>query len=336
MTVRRLILLLSLVALPLGAATRDAMVELSTLTPEQKRLLAEVREVEDELLVIRGLPPAERYRRGRRLERDLKHLLDQVTGTRYENHALFWLADWSMTYEQDHARVANLVQRVLASSNPARKGASRALYVRALLAQGRSAEAEQMAVELVTEIPEFAPILRLVEFTQQVGNPAPVVRGRNLTGGADNPAATRDEPWLLYAFVALGDPTQRFGIDRTLEELGREEYRDRVQLVVVAFDGDPLLVMDTMRAVPRGGEAELLWANPNEGGDAETWRQAWNLPELPVTALLGPDRSIMAVNPTPRRLRPLAGLDAEDGDESGESVRPGLWRGKRGHSTNRR
>lgn len=322
----------------LPAAQRDAMVEFSNLSQTEKRLQAEVREIEDQLLIIRGLPPADRYAKGRKLGDDLERLLRKVEGSRYENHALFWLADWSITYEQDYDRVINLVQRVLASPNPARKGASRALYTRALLAKGRTTEAENVATALVTDIAEFEPVLRLVEFTKRVGQRAPMVSGRNLTGGAEDPISSRNEPWLLYAFISLGDPAQRFGLDRLLNELGREEYRGVVQLVIVAFDGDPLLAMDAVRDIPRGGEAQLLWANPNEDGDAETWRQAWGLPTLPITALVGPDRSIMAANPEPARLRPLAGLDPDSKapGSGGDNAGGGLWRGKRGTVTNRR
>lgn len=330
-----LVIVLLTLAPHLGAAQRDAMVELSTLSPRERELQAKVREVERELVLIRSLPPAERYERGERLERDLKRLLDRVEGSRFENHALFWLADWSLTYEHDHDRVANLVQRILSSPNPSRKGPSRSLLTRALLAQGRITDAEAVATSLVEAIPEFAPVLRLVEFHQRIGQPAPRLPGRNLTGGAADPIAAHSEPWLLYAFGTLGDPAQRFGLDRILTELGREEYRGRVQLVMVSFDGDPLLVMDVLRDIPRGDEAVLLWANPNEGGDAETWHQTWNLPDLPTTVLLGPDRSIMAVDPGPKRLRPLAGLDPNE-DAGGQPPAGGFWRGKGGRSSNRR
>jgi hypothetical protein len=335
-TMMRMILMLMVVAssLPLQAAQRDAMVEISTLSPRERELLSDIQDMERKLVILRDMQPEQRYQQGERLGRDLERLLQRVTGTRYENHALYWLADWVMTYQQDLDRVSNLLSRLGGSRNPAHQGAGRALMVRVLLGQGQIPQAEQLATALVTEIPEFAPVLRLVEFHQRVGQAAPQIPGRNLTGGPADPLTARHEPWLLYVFLALGDSQQRFGVDRILSELGREEYQGRIRLVVVTFDGDPLLAMDRLREIPRGQEADLLWANPNEDGDAAQWQSAWNLPATPVTALIGPDRSIMAVNPPPRRLRPLGGLDAGDSVES-QQPQQGLWRGRREMSNRR-
>ncbi len=329
-----MVLVGAVLAGPLPAAQRDAMVEISTLSSTERELLGQIQDMERKLVILRDMQPQQRYQQGERLERELERLLQQVEGTRYENHALYWLADWVMTYQQDLDRVHNLLTRLASSSNPARKGAGRALMVRVLLGQGQIPQAERLATSLITDIPEFEPILRLVEFHQRVGQPAPQMSGRNLNGGPADPLTGRHEPWLLYVFLSLGDPQQRFGVDRILNELGREEYRGRIGLVVVTFDGNPLIAMDHLREIPRGQEADLLWANPNENGDAALWQSNWNLPATPVTALVGPDRSIMAVNPPARRLRPLGGLDERDGQEA-QQPQQGLWRGKRSMSNRR-
>ncbi|MDA3961820.1 MAG: hypothetical protein PF961_13610 [Planctomycetota bacterium] len=330
----RLLVVMIMTCLVLPASQRDAMVEIGTMTPFEQELLAEVRKVEDRLFRSRGLQVEQRFEELGRMERTLERLADKTRGTRFENQAVYWLADWVMTYQGDLDRVQGLLEQLATLPSPAFKGAGRALMVRVLLGQGRIPQAEELAGKLVDEIPEFNPILRLVQFSQRVGQPAPRVPGRNLTGGGDDPIATRSEPWLLYAFTDLGDPEHRFGLAKVFKELEREEYRGRIALVVIAFDGDPLAVMEQSAkiAIPELA-MEVLWANPNEGGDAAAWRMGWQLPELPVIALLGPDRTIMAINPTAVRLRPLAGLDPEDGSATSHGS---LWRGRGGGKGGRR
>lgn len=316
-----------IVAAGVSAADREALVEIATLSDAERELLGEVREIEQRLIAARSLPVAERMRELGALERPLQRLVEDTRGSRFGNQAVYWLADWVMTYERDLERVTGLLDTLRALPSPAYKGPGRALRVRVLLAQGRVPEAERVALRLVEEVPEFDPILRLVRFSQRIGQPAPRVEGRNLGGGPSDPIAGRSEPWQLFAFLRLGDPRHRFAVHEVLTELAREDYHGRVVVVLVAFDGDPLAALEQAGRLPIGREQrEILWANPNEEGDAAAWRRGWQLPELPVTALVGPDRSIMAVAPSRTRLRPLAGLDPDDGSDAGHGA---LWRGRR-------
>ena len=314
----------------LPAAQRDALVEINTLSDAERKLLAEVKEIENRLLLMRSIEPSQRFEVGADMERDLERLLRKVAGTKYENHAVFWLADWVFTYSGDLERTQALLERLAASPHLAHKSAGRALTVRVLLHQGRTLEAERVATSLATEIPEFMPLVTLVEFHRKVGQPAPRQTGRNLTGGPAEPIGSMPEPWLLYLFVTLSQPQERFVVEQTLNELQREEYQGRIGLVVVSFDGDPLAAMQHVAKLPGGSAAQLLWANPNDGGDADSWVVAWGLPNRPLMALVGPDRNLMAVNPPPERLRPLAGLDPDDSPASSNAPHKDLWRGKGG------
>ena len=43
----------------------------------------------------------------------------------------------------------------------------------------------------------------------------------------------------------------------------------------------------------------------------QEWREAWQLPQLPTWALLGPDRTIMAIEPSIGDIRAIFGLTNE-------------------------
>jgi len=277
------------------------------------RALEDMREMEQELLALQRMPPEERYREAQDLRRELERLLDRVTGTRWENQAVYWLADWHFGYG-DPDEVVRLVGRLSTLQRPAYQAAGRAMLARVLVSQGRIDEARPLAEALVAYAPEFQPVLDMIEFHARIGRPAPKTSGRALQG-TGHPLRDRFDPWQLYYFASLGDPHQRHQFERLLGELQREEYPGRVHLVLVAFDGDPLGTLSHVAGMEGGEEVDVLWANPNEGGDAAAWRSLWDLPELPISVLLTREGEVMAVAPGFDRLRPLAGLESDDGDD---------------------
>ena len=187
------------------------------------------------------------------------------------------------------------------------KAAGDRLRVLLRLRQGRVSEARAMATGLVERIPEFSPLLQLVVFHETVGSIAPKVVSNNLTGGPDEPVSKRQEPWLFYLFIDALDDQALFLLQRYLDAMSILPTTER-RFVCVTFDANLLSATTRVRSLPRANEIDLLWANPNNGGNASEWLKAWKLPtQNPHIALLGPgpNRTIMAVEMTPESLRDL-------------------------------
>lgn len=270
--------------------------------------LEAIERIEARLEDYRGLTPQDRWRRESRLRRQLERLVDRCAGTRYENKALYYLAAWRMTFAEGE-EVAPLLTRIRTGQHPSFKQLALVLQARHHLQLGRIPEARQLALDLIGEIPEFRPVLDLITLHEQVGRAAPRLTGTNLTGGPADPIGQREEPWLLLAFIDLSDPEQRFRIETLLDELRHRSYRDSFRLICISFDGNPLGAMNRLGEIGDGADVDLIWVNPNPEGDADTWREAWMLPRLPVTVLIGPapGRSIMAIDPQVSDLRQLVG-----------------------------
>ncbi|MFW5750979.1 MAG: hypothetical protein ACOCZK_04950 [Planctomycetota bacterium] len=278
------------------------------LDPAAREALESIERFERKLDEYRMLPPEERWDREARLESQLERLLERAKGTRYENKALYYLASWRMRFANGE-NVPPLLERIRQSDRPSYKQLAAVLSARHSLMRGRIAEAKQTAVNVTAEIPEFTPLMQLIAFHERIGVPAPRIPAQNLTGGPRDPLTARTEPWLLVCFIDLSEPEQRFQIASLIEELDAPDYRDRLRLVCVSFDGNPLGAMTRLGEIEHGAEVDLLWANPNQDGDAAAWREQWRLPELPTTVLLGPapTRTIMGIDPQVNQLRQLVG-----------------------------
>jgi hypothetical protein len=262
--------------------------------------------IEEELQRIALLTPSSRHERELAMEPSLKRAVEVATGTRVENKAVFYLANWRYSYREGEG-VEPLLNRLAGLPSPAMKGLGSRLRVLLLLRQGRVADARTMAQDLIDRVPEFSPVMERVVFHETVGARAPMVVSRNLTGGPDEPVAKRSEAWLFYLFVDAIDDQTVFLIERYLDALEVLPVAER-RLVCVTFDANLLNATSRVRTLPRAAEIDLLWANPNQGGNAGEWVKAWKLPaQNPHIALLGPgpDRTIMAVELTPESLRTL-------------------------------
>lgn len=266
----------------------------------------ELTALDDELARNALLPPRERRERELTMEPRLERVVEAATGTRMENKAVYYLANWRYTFREGEG-VDPLLTRLNGLTSPAMKSTGLRLRVLLLLRQGRVDEARKLAEQLVADVPEFSPLVELVVFHESIGSPAPRITSRNLTGGPDEPVAKREEPWLFYLFLDALDDHGAFLVDRYLDALAVLPI-DQRRLVCVTFEANLLSASARLRQHPRAGEIDLLWASPGETGNAKEWKTAWKLPtQNPHLALLGPgpDRTIMAVEVTPENLRTL-------------------------------
>ncbi len=280
---------------------------------EAERLMVEL---DQEVAAMRGMPPeglkAKELSFGKRLEA----ALGTTIGTKFENKNLYWLAFWRLTYSAgDGADVDQLLDRLERLPSPSWKASGSSLRVQLRLHQGRIREARALAEPLVARIKEFSWLLDQVAFHESVGQPAPRLSGRNLNGGAEDPLVG-PEPWVVYLFVEQFNDSAAFLANSYRAAIATLTPPSLVRLVVVTFEGTALEPVARLRQLsPSERLPDLLWANPNKGGDADEWRARWKLPpSLPHACLVGPDRSIMAVDITPEAFsRQLGGGAAANG-----------------------
>ena len=274
---------------------------------------AQIAEAETQLTVIdqelqraASMPPAERLQRELALESRLEHVVEVSAGTRLENKAVFYFANWRYSY-RDGDGVDPLLNRLNGLASPAMKASGQRLRVLLLLRQGKVPEARIMAQALVADVPEFSPLLERVTFHETMGSAAPKIVSRNLSGGPDEPVSKLSEPWLFYLFVDVIDDASLFLLNRYLTALDVLPA-DQRRVVCVTFESNLLSATSRLRSFPRAKEIDLLWASPGENGNAKAWITGWKLPsQNPHIALLGPgpDRTIMAVEVSPDNLRTL-------------------------------
>ncbi|MFW5830102.1 MAG: tetratricopeptide repeat protein [Planctomycetota bacterium] len=285
---------------------------------------------------IRARPPAERQRAFLDFRDELEELVKRCTDTDLQNKAWYLLAGWHLEHG-DPSEALPLLERIELSEYPAFKHAARAMAARVHLKTGDLATARQMAESVSGDIPEFANLLRLVSFYDHIGKPAPRTAGKGIASGKTDPAAS-DVPWLLYVFCNLEQADHRYHLDRLMAMLAPEEApqaeanNTALQLVIVSFSINPLAALGHFRDLPDTTPQQLLWANPNTGGDGEAWRQAWGIPKMPTTVLLGPDRTVLAIDPGPEQLgvllgRRLTAPEAEAAEDEGRQ--PGRRGGRR-------
>ncbi len=296
---------------PRGASTTPVVQ--STLTDKSADDLAKDREalalisaMETRFAALGALPPAERLRAEQGLEPDLIRLAERTAGSKHENKAVYWLANWRVAYaggrDADQA-----LDRLDKLPSPAFKSAGGNLRVQALLRTGRVAEARRQAPALVEKVPEFQPLLNLVALYERIGTKPPRTACANLSGGVADPARERTEPWLLYVFTDTLDAETAFQVQRYLDDV--VALGAQARLVCVATDGNPLNATTRFNTLHGVERADLLWANPNDLTDPDDWHTAWLLPPGLCTVLLGPgpERRIMGVQVAPEDLRALAG-----------------------------
>jgi len=268
----------------------------------------EIEALDQEVAEMRSLPVDARKARelafGARLERALAITIN----TKFENKNLYWLAYWRLTYA-DGKDCDQLLDRLDRLPSPSLKGMGGYLRVQLRLHQGRIRGARALADPLVLRMKEFSPLLDQVVFHESVGQPAPRIAGHNIGSQAGDPMAAT-EPWLLYLFVEQLDDSTAYLANSYRQVMATLVPPRQVRLVIVTFEGTALDPVARLRQLAGADtQIDLMWANPNNGGDAEQWRTRWKLPQpLPHVSLVGPDRSIMAVDLSPEALgRALSG-----------------------------
>lgn len=287
-----------------GVAIGDAV--LRPIIPEREHIANRAIEAfERDHATIRALPMDQRRTREQRLGPTLERLVSQAEETKAENKALYLLAHWRFMY-QDGRHVEPLLDRIRRNPYPGFKNPAEALRVQLYLRQGRLGEAREITNRLVASVPELAGLAELCAFYERIGQQAPRTAGTPL-GTAPADPALRSEPWLLYHFTGSLDANQREALKNLLEEVGKPAYADLLRVVVVAEGANPLALLGGVQDIPGSDRVDLLWSNPAPEGDAGAWRSAWNIPQLPAQVLLGPDRRVVAVQPSLDDLRVLIG-----------------------------
>lgn len=274
---------------------------LHDLPPRERRerYLALRPRLEEAVRITDDLPVGSRIAASRDGENTLSSAGSLRVSYNYHAKALYWLANWRFLYDQAQG-VDELLDQLDRQLSQVLQNSGRTLRVQVRLRQGRVAEAREMAEALARRMPEAAGMLDVVTWFEQVGRTAPHLDARNLGGGASDPWAA-DGRWILVLFTPNTSPESAFYLERMRAALASLPAARRPRLVQVSFDGSPL------QAAKMGAAGEdLLWTNPNLPGEATRWRTAWKLPEpLPRSALLGPDRTILAVETTPEQLAEL-------------------------------
>jgi hypothetical protein len=268
---------------------------------EAEKLMAEL---DQQVAAMRALPVESRKAKEAGFGKRLESALGTTIGTKFENKNLYWLAFWRLTNsEGDGADVEQLLDRLERMPSPAWKASGSSLRVQLRLHQGKIREARALAEPLVARIKEFSWLLDQVAFHESVGQPAPRLAGHNLNGGAEDPLAGA-VPWLVYLFVDQFDDSAAYLAGSYRTAIAGLKPASQARLVLVTFEGTALEPVARLRQLlPPDNQPDRLWANPNKGGDADAWRTRWKLPQpLPHACLIGPDRSIMAVDITPEAL----------------------------------
>ena len=195
--------------------------------------------MQEKIASLQQLPPAERFRHSADMGLKLERLTNQVSGTRYENQAVYWLAEWSLNHRPvDEA--LRLILRLDQLPYEAFKQSNRVLLVQALIKQGQLDQAEVVCQALMEDMPEAAASWQLIQFHRQVGLPSPALHGKNLRGGSSNPLHDRPEPWIYAVFFQPGDAQQLWYLEQQLNEFADPAYHGRLAIVLIAMDGDPL------------------------------------------------------------------------------------------------
>jgi hypothetical protein len=285
-------------------------------TPEQTQAAAAaISATRSHMMALGDLPPAERYARSQAMGSELIDDLQIAANTRFENQALYWLACWRFQFRHGDG-VDLLLDRLDQCPSPVLKDTFGTwLRIQLRLRQGRVREARDLAEPLAATTPELRPVLDLVRFYETIGQPAPHVHGADLlaSGGptaGGEPIASR-EPWLLYIFARSLDGDTLFLFDRYAAAIAAAGMRDQVRIVVVDCSADLLPAQASLQSRSATVRCSLI---PVEGADIATWRDRWRFPlPLPHTALVGAQRTIMAVELDPDQLAGLLGRAASGG-----------------------
>jgi hypothetical protein len=256
---------------------------------------AAISDLERTLDGYRRLPPAQALEKQRAIGPRADAVAGICAGTRFENKAVYFQAQWHFNFDDTCAGVEALLDRLEGLEKPIYKQNGRALRVQLQLRQGRLITARAKAEALATELPEFAFLLDLVRWHERVGGIVEVTGGPGLDGLPSEPKNT-SESHLLYLLLSVWNEQSAFTVQRYQAALAATDA-SQVRLVLVIGDGDPQRIRDALAQMAGSVPVSVILARSLSA--AQTLNEAWMPPLDAFTVLLGPTRRIVAVELRP-------------------------------------
>lgn len=252
-------------------------------------------DLERTLESLRGLPPAQGLEQQRAIGPRVDATVGICAGTRFENKAVYYQAQWHFNFDDSCAGVDAMLDRLEALEKPIYKQNGRALRVQLQLRQGRLITARAKAEKIADDVPEFAFLLDLVSWHERVGGIVDLTSGPGLDGQMTDPQ-TAIEGRLLYLLVSVWNERGAFTVRRYHEALAALSGAD-CRLVLVIGDGDPRRIRDDLALLT--GTVPTTVILSRSLAEAQTLNDAWKPPLDGFTVLLGPKRRIAAVELRP-------------------------------------
>ncbi len=244
---------------------------------------------------FRSLPPAAGLEQQRASGPRVDAVADTCAGTRFENKAVYYQAQWHFNFDDTCTGVDGLLDRLDALEKPIFKQNGRALRVQLQLRQGRLITARARAEALAAELPEFAFLLDLVRWHERIGGIVEVTGGPGLDGQPID-AKNASEGHVLFLLLSVWNEQAAFTVQRYQAALATSGVND-VRLVLVIGDGDPRRIREALALIAAGAPVSVVLARSLEA--AQRLNDAWKPPLDNFTVLLGPSRRIVAVELRP-------------------------------------
>ena len=299
-----LLLLMAVMLLPLLAGCGDARPQ-STAIPNSidpppadarsRQAEKEINDLERTLESIRALSPAAGLEQQRAIGPRVDATVGICAGTRFENKAVYYQAQWHFNFDDTCAGVDAMLDRLEGLEKPIFKQNGRALRVQLQLRQGRMITARAKAESVAEDVPEFAFLLDLVRWHERIGGIVEVTGGPGLDGKRIDPQ-TATEGHLLYLLVSVWNERNAFTVRRYHEALSAVTNTD-CRLVLVIGDGDPRRIRDDLALFAGSVPTSVILSRSL--AEAQALNDAWKPPLDGFTVLLGPQRRITAVELRP-------------------------------------
>ena len=242
---------------------------------------------------LRGLPPAAALAKQQAMGPAITATVERTAGSRFENKAVYFLAQWCFNFNDDGAGVDAALDRLDGLDQPQFKRSGRALRVQHLLRQERRTLARTKAEALVEELPEFGFLLTMCTWHERLGGIVEQTGGRDLAGQPSDPATSQDR-WVLYLHLDEWNDQAAFTVRRYCEAIGQRDIR----LVPVVRDGSARRIAADLEQIPGAAQrVTLLYCR--SGDEAKQILKDWQLPLNGWTVLLDRDRRISRVEVRP-------------------------------------
>ena len=250
-------------------------------------------ELDRELDGLRGMPPAAALAKQLSMGPAIAATVARTAGTRFENKAVYFQAQWCFNFNDDGAGVDAALDRLDGLDQPQFKRSGRALRVQHLLRQERRTLARTKAEALVEELPEFGFLLSMCAWHERIGGIVERTDGRDLAGQPSDPA-TSQERWILYLHLDEWNDQAAFTVQRYCEAIGQRDIR----LVPVVRDGSARRIAEDLAQIPGAAQkVSVLYCRSSE--EARQIVTDWQLPLNGWTVLLDRDRRSSRVEVRP-------------------------------------